>query len=69
MYAAAALSTVANLVSRAYERLILERKTMAAPAILSGKMKVDGDKMTLLRHTGASRSLVHCTASLDTDFS
>jgi putative sterol carrier protein len=47
---------------------ILKRKTMAATAILTGKLKVEGDKMTLLKHTGANRALVHCTASVDTDF-
>jgi putative sterol carrier protein len=47
---------------------ILQRKTMAATAILTGKLKVEGDKMTLLKHTGANRALVHCTASLDTVF-
>ena len=49
-------------------RDILERKAMAATAILSGKMKVVGEKMTLLKHTGAHRSLVHCTASVETEF-
>lgn len=47
---------------------ILERQTMAATAILQGKMKVDGSKMTLLKHTGANRALVHCTASVETMF-
>ena len=31
-------------------------------------LQMDGDKMTLLKHTGANRALVHCTASIDTDF-
>ena len=47
---------------------ILERKTLAATAILTGKLKVDGDKMTLLKHTGAHRSLVACAAAIDTEF-
>jgi putative sterol carrier protein len=47
---------------------ILERKTLAATAILTGKMKVEGDKMTLLKHTGAHRSLVACAAAIDTEF-
>ncbi len=47
---------------------ILERKTMAATAILTGKLRVDGPKMTLLKHTGANRALIHCTASIDTLF-
>ncbi|MCA9756007.1 MAG: SCP2 sterol-binding domain-containing protein [Candidatus Eisenbacteria bacterium] len=49
-------------------REILERKTMAATAILTGKMKVDGGKMTLLKHTAANRALIHCTASVETEF-
>jgi putative sterol carrier protein len=49
-------------------REILERRTLAATAILTGKMKVEGEKLTLLKHAGASRALIHCTASLDTDF-
>jgi putative sterol carrier protein len=49
-------------------REILERKTLAATAILTGKMKVDGGKMTLLKHTAANRALIHCTASVDTQF-
>lgn len=47
---------------------ILERRTMAASAILGGKMKVDGSKMTLLKHTAANRALIHCTASVETAF-
>ena len=47
---------------------ILLRKTMAATAILTGKMKVDGDKMTLLKHTAAHRALVACAAAIDTEF-
>ncbi len=47
---------------------ILERKTLAATAILTGKMKVDGGKMTLLKHTAANRALIHCTASVETEF-
>ena len=47
---------------------ILERKTLAATAILKGSLKVDGDKMTLLRHTAANRALVHCAASVETNW-
>jgi len=47
---------------------ILERKTLAATAILTGKMRVEGDKLTLLKHAGASRALIHCTASVETRF-
>ena len=47
---------------------ILERRTMAATAILTGKLKVVGDRMALLRHTAANRALIHCTTSVDTDW-
>ncbi|MGE5177149.1 MAG: SCP2 sterol-binding domain-containing protein [Hyphomicrobiales bacterium] len=49
-------------------RDVLERRTMAATAILTGKMKVEGDRMTLLRHAGANRALIHVTASVPTLF-
>ena len=49
-------------------RDVLSRKTLAATAILTGKMKVEGDRMTLLKHTAAHRALVACAASLDTEF-
>jgi putative sterol carrier protein len=49
-------------------RHILERRTLAATAILTGKMKVEGDTIALLRHAGANRALIHVTASLDTAF-
>ena len=49
-------------------RDVLQRRTMAATAILTGKMKVDGDKMTLLKHTAAHRALVACAAAIDTEF-
>ena len=61
----------AGFVLRAPFRLwkdILERKTLAATAILKGSLKVDGDKMTLLRHTAANRALVHCAACVDTNW-
>jgi len=47
---------------------VLSRKMLAATAILTGKMKVDGDRMTLLKHTAAHRALVACVAALDTEF-
>ena len=47
-------------------REILERKTLAATAILSGSLKVTGQKMTLLKHTAANRALIHCAASVET---
>jgi hypothetical protein len=31
-------------------------------------MAVEGDKLTLLKHTAAHRALVACAASLDTEF-
>ena len=49
-------------------REILERRTMAAAAILTGKMRVEGDKLALLTQAGASRALIHCTASIPTLF-
>jgi len=49
-------------------RDILERKTLAATAILTGKLRVEGEKLTLLKHAGANRALIHCTASVDTEF-
>lgn len=47
---------------------ILEKRTLAATAILTGRMRVEGDKATLLRFLSAHRALLHCTASLDTVF-
>jgi putative sterol carrier protein len=47
-------------------REILQRKTMAATAILTGKLKVEGERMQLLKHTAANRALIHCTASVET---
>jgi putative sterol carrier protein len=47
---------------------VLSRKTLAATAILTGKMKVQGDRMTLLKHTAAHRALIACAAALDTEF-
>ena len=47
-------------------RSILERKTMAATAILTGKLKLDGDKLALLKHTAAHRALIHCTSEVET---
>ena len=49
-------------------REILERKTLAATAILTGKMRVEGEMLTLLKHAGASRALIHCTASVPTRY-
>ena len=47
-------------------RAILERKMLAATAILTGKLRVEGEKMVLLKHTAAHRALVHCVASVET---
>jgi len=49
-------------------REILERRTLAATAILTGKMKVEGNKLTLLKHAGANRALIHVTATVPTEF-
>lgn len=49
-------------------REILERRTLAAAAILTGRMRVEGDKLALLRHAGASRALIHVVASVPTAF-
>jgi len=49
-------------------RDILAGKTLAATTILTGKLRVDGDKIALLKHAGAHRALIHCVASLDTQF-
>lgn len=49
-------------------RQILENKTLAATAILTGKLKVEGDKMTLLKHTAAHRALVASCTTIDTEF-
>jgi len=49
-------------------REILSGTTLAASAILTGKMRVEGNTIALLKHAGAHRSLVHCVASLDTRF-
>lgn len=47
---------------------IMCRRTLAATAILTGKLQVEGDKMTLLKNTAANRALIHCTASVDTEW-
>lgn len=49
-------------------REILERKTKAATAILTGNLQVEGERMRLLEHTAANLALIHCTASVDTEF-
>jgi putative sterol carrier protein len=49
-------------------REVLSRETLAATAILTGKMKVEGDRMTLLKHTASHRALVACAAAIDTEF-
>ncbi len=49
-------------------REILTGKSLAATAILSGRMRVEGDMIALLKHAGAHRALMHCVASLDTHF-
>jgi len=47
-------------------RRILARETPVVSVILTGRMKVEGDTMILLRHTAAHRALVHCATSVDT---
>lgn len=49
-------------------REILDRKTLAATAILTGRMSIDGDRVILLKFLSAHRALIHCAASLDTAF-
>ncbi|TMQ54499.1 MAG: hypothetical protein E6K74_05985 [Candidatus Eisenbacteria bacterium] len=49
-------------------REILNGKTLAASAILTGSMRVEGNMIALLKHAGAHRSLIHCVSSLDTRF-
>ncbi len=49
-------------------RDILEGRTLAATAILTGAMKAEGDTIRLLRFAGAHRSLLHCAASVETAF-
>ena len=50
-------------------RDVLDRKTHAATAILTGRMQIEGDRGILLRFLAAHRTLIHCAASLDTAFS
>jgi putative sterol carrier protein len=47
---------------------VLSGKTLAATAILTGRMTVEGDRMTLLKHTSAHRALIGCAAAIDTEF-
>lgn len=49
-------------------REILSGRTLAATAILTGRMRVEGNSITLLKHAGAHRSLIHAVSSLDTRF-
>jgi putative sterol carrier protein len=49
-------------------REILERRTLAAAAILTGRMRVEGDKLALLRHAGAHRALIHAVSSVPTRY-
>lgn len=47
-------------------RQVLDQKTTAATAILTGRMKVEGDKMKLLRYAPAHRAILACASALDT---
>ena len=38
-------------------------------AVLTGRMRLEGDRMLLFRFLPAHRALLHCAASLDTEFS
>lgn len=49
-------------------RDILQGRTLAATAILTGRMRVEGDTLLLVRHAGAHRSLIHCAGSVPTEF-
>ncbi len=49
-------------------REILDGRMNAAMAILSGRMKVEGDTATLLKFMEAHRALVRCAASIATAF-
>jgi putative sterol carrier protein len=49
-------------------REILEGGSLAATALLTGKMKAEGDLLRLLKFAGAHRSLIHCAASVPTSF-
>ncbi|MBI4363907.1 MAG: SCP2 sterol-binding domain-containing protein [Candidatus Latescibacteria bacterium] len=49
-------------------REILEGKSLAATAILTGRMRVEGDRIALLKHVGAHRALIHCVASVEARF-
>jgi putative sterol carrier protein len=47
---------------------ILEGKTAAPTALLTGHLKLRGDRFKLLQHVAAQRALLHCVASLDTAY-
>ncbi|HEY7728050.1 MAG TPA: SCP2 sterol-binding domain-containing protein [Candidatus Eisenbacteria bacterium] len=49
-------------------REILGGRILAATAILTGRMKAEGDTLRLLAFAGAHRSLIHCAASVPTSF-
>jgi putative sterol carrier protein len=49
-------------------REILAGRALAATAVLTGKMRVEGDTLRLLQFAGAHRSLIHCAASVPTEF-
>lgn len=45
---------------------ILDGKALAATAILSGKLRVRGDRMALLKYAAANRALLHCVGAMET---
>lgn len=47
---------------------VLTGKTLAATAILAGKITVTGNKMKLLAHAPSHRAMVHCVGSVDTEY-
>jgi len=47
---------------------ILEGRHLAVTAMLTGHLKVRGDRIKLLQHVAAQRALLHCVTSLDTAF-
>lgn len=47
---------------------ILDGRSLAATQILAGRLRVRGDKMTLLKHAAAHRALLSCVSALDTRY-
>jgi putative sterol carrier protein len=47
---------------------ILDGKALAATQMLAGRLKVKGERMRLLQHVAAQRALLHCVASIETEY-